>query len=1202
MARGKGGAASSQRRSGSRNPKRSTTHRADASPPKGPSPPAAAVDAPEKGQLDASVCSTSSSFSSADSLVSAPSHSASVLAPASGPEAGTRPNPPAVSGGLATEAKPAESNASASTEHHASSPPTEKPSPSPPEASTVSPPGDPSTSAKQQDTASPDVLSESVPPKASAPQPGPSSSPAVPEEDPTRSPGISSAVAAEKSGSTSPLPEVVQESRSASAFCQSDDEEMASLGARGAAVTQRLASFDREQTYAAAVDLFPTAYSFSPSFPGNNASNALATQSFPPPVLPDCVLESDTASLFENVDDETNVEALRKRLHEAEFWFKKLRGDLFLWMEKAVSLQARLGDAAKVQASQAFAVQELRREKRTAERQTQKERDSSRRERETLLQEIAALKQDINQLKSRAAGADAAVRAAARVAAETNDERSASGEAGDTTGHEGRAADKAAVVSLTASVAALKTERDGLIGELYYERRKHQEVAEALEQAKHVCESEHVPNLEKLRASLDASEAERHEIQSQLIQYKIKYAESAFEELGARQQAMQQGIQHMHTVQQMRSLQLEVASLTSPRGLRSASPRGDREPGGTLSRHNSPRGSEESHSFLSRVCAALSPRGPRETRGHHDSAPASPRAPPSPRPTDLAHGGEVDGAFVPSPIRSAGGRGSADIEGGAASLVVQAPWLAGSVIRSPRGPLGPAGGSGPGPQGLAGAFAAVAPLASPRVSVDDDVLPSLSPRNLLDQGGAGVSPPSRSPSCGLVQNPDLEDQVLPLTSRMSGVPKVPPLRLGDFQERLRDAGPSSPGGVFNSSRGFYGEGGGEGKGLPMERHEHLQHASSWVPDTDKGKGHGHEKGWKETVTGTTRKWFGKLNRLTSRRTGEDEKKHHPPEEGTKRTEESRNLHTVSEAAMGAEFGARDPRMGDRARGHGRQSEAEPGKRRVGRSASAAEYFSSGSSSRSSCVSSLVSQDSSLDSDSRRSSMGARSRIQSFDLARPNQPEALSVETVAGASRDCPGAESGENASQSQRQASRSAGEGASSSRLAKSGSAAAQKGEKETGDLASLLPRTRGMSLKGLARWGSSGGSLSALWGSALAGKEEAREAGDRSPASAHKAPAGENAEGSSPRAGGMKERSESRQEREQKSAARTPEDGERDAEHVRGRRREREGARSGDRGKGRDDTEASVHTLNGEEVSEKNTKIALGRRTTDPIEWLSDE
>lgn len=45
-------------------------------------------------------------------------------------------------------------------------------------------------------------------------------------------------------------------------------------------------------------------------------------------------------------------------------------------------------------------------------------------------------------------------------------------------------------IYLRASLAQLKEERDGLIGELYYERRKQQETAEALQTVKNVCQKE----------------------------------------------------------------------------------------------------------------------------------------------------------------------------------------------------------------------------------------------------------------------------------------------------------------------------------------------------------------------------------------------------------------------------------------------------------------------------------------------------------------------------------------------------------------------------------------------------------------------------------------------------------------------------------------------------------------------------------------
>ncbi|KFG56464.1 hypothetical protein TGFOU_316650B, partial [Toxoplasma gondii FOU] len=952
------------------------------------------------------------------------------------------------------------------------------------------------------------------------------------------------------------------------------DDDLNSLGVQGASVARRLASFDVEQTFALAAELFPATF---PSAKESDSSAAARAYARPePPALPDGGLELDTASLFDSLEDETRVEALRQRLREAEFWFRKLRGDLFLWIEKALDLQARVGDAAKLQATQAFAIQELRREKRAAERQMQKERDSLRREREASLQEVAALRHELNQLKSRAAGADAAVRAAARVAAETDDQRGKSGE-GQETEQEERAADKAALVSLTASVAALKTERDGLVGELYYERRRHKEVAEAFEQTRYICESEHLPNLEKLRASLEASEAERHEIQAQLIQYKIKYAESAFEELESRQQAMQQGLQHMQTVQQMKSLQLEVANLTSPRGLPDS--RGGES--ALLSRHNSQRRRDESPSLLSRVCAALSPRDSREPRGPHDGATGAVVTPASPLVQGLGDGPEVDartGGFGSV-------RGFADAEGGVNCLGVQAPRLAGSVIRSPRGPSGPTSGPGLATPGLAGAFAAVAPLASPRgANAEEAGLSPLSRRSVPSgDGGSATTLPSTE---GRVQNPELEDQVRPLTSRMSGVPRVPPLRLGDFQGRLRDAGTSSPGPVAghlvqddaaqapcgDEGRGQLGRYGSCG-----ETRSRVQHSFSWASEASRDSGQPQERGWKETVTGTTRKWFGKLNRLTSRRTGEEEKKAHEARktQGGDDLQSDRNLRTVSEAAAGR-TGAGNKRNVSR-----READtAETGRQRVGRSESISEGFSS--SSRSSFGFS-GSDDSSSYSRSRRSSSVERSVTQeSFDSARP-QPGTLRLQRGEAESPQSFEEKSGETATVSPRERG---GEAAASSPLA----------------------RARAVSLKGLARWGSSGGSLAALWSSALgSGKAETCEEGNRSPTRFRKPGNGETPEASDSQVAGQQGRLDVLEvSDEHTSASRPLEEGQGDAgaEWERGRSSGREeGPRGGKEADGREEREASLCALEGEEGERgHDRKMRVARRTTDPIEWLAEQ
>ncbi|PFH33597.1 hypothetical protein BESB_078130 [Besnoitia besnoiti] len=834
--------------------------------------------------------SSSSSSASASSAVSAGEDSACAGAPGkpeSPSDSSAGGEPPERKGSVSADSAAAVSVPESAAPDAAPAAPSAAASADPPDA------GTPTPGAGTPGGSGPAPGSSPPPP----PVPSLASSPAAlsaPEDAAGEQPPL--ALEASAAAKAAPSPPLETRGSLPARFDSDDDSAAAAaLQTRFASMAPRLATFSLQRTYSGATELFPALSTplASPYFRGNDGDTfaSASPSAAPPPARPELPplpaggLERDAAALFEGVDEEADVKALKNRLYDAEFWFKKLRGDLALWVEKAIDLQARLAEAGRLQASQAFELQMLSREKHLVEKQLAKEKEDMKREREDFIQQQAALKQQVNQLKSQAAGADAAVRAAAQVAAGGTDgeKRKAGGDgpAGEFAA-QARAAEAAAVVSLTASVAELKTERDGLVGELYYERRKQQELSEALQKAKDVCEAEHLPSLEKLRQALDRSEAERHEIQAQLIQYKIKYAESAFEELGARQQAMHQGMQRMQTVQQMKSLQLEVDRLTSPRGDGRMSPRGP------LSRSNSScRGGEQAPSLLSRVCAALSPRNHRDRgdslspRTPHPDGESSRPASPSPRYSSMAdasyaidHPGVRD--FTAVGLQSPRFEGQFALspradELGASSLSVQGPRFSGCVLRSPRGGAsrgvpGAVGGGG----SLAGAFAAVGEMASPRPSVDEDLAPPLSPRS-----AAAAAP-------GVVQNAALAGEVAPLTSRMSSAPKVPPLRLGDFQNRLREtAEPGGAGGEggqagarwstaqADGSDDWVREPGGGDSAAGSGRQEPQR--TTWLAaDAEKSKHHSH--GWREAVTGTTRRWFGKLNRLTSRKPGGEEEK------------------------------------------------------------------------------------------------------------------------------------------------------------------------------------------------------------------------------------------------------------------------------------------------------------------------------------------
>lgn len=113
---------------------------------------------------------------------------------------------------------------------------------------------------------------------------------------------------------------------------------------------------------------------------------------------------------------------------------------------------------------------------------------------------------------------------------------------------------------LQQQINTLKAERDDVIGRLYYEQQKNKELERALEKQHDICRSQvslvyclhlnsncaifegetqssltlwnalqHKPKIQEQEAALAAAAEEVQQLQRQLIQYKVKYAESAFE-------------------------------------------------------------------------------------------------------------------------------------------------------------------------------------------------------------------------------------------------------------------------------------------------------------------------------------------------------------------------------------------------------------------------------------------------------------------------------------------------------------------------------------------------------------------------------------------------------------------------------------------------------------------------------------------------
>ncbi|OEH77839.1 hypothetical protein cyc_02826 [Cyclospora cayetanensis] len=226
------------------------------------------------------------------------------------------------------------------------------------------------------------------------------------------------------------------------------------------------------------------------------------------------LLDLEIWELFEGVEKENDVESLRKRLGALGFWFyKDYHHQQKALLQEAISTQ-QLKDLA-----------------------------AAKKERDGLLEELYCLRRSLGT-------ANAALAEAERRNKDAPNE--------DTTHPD--------MKLLSSELSSLKTERDDLIGRLYHQQQKNQELTTQLTEATATCK-EHEQQLQQLKQQMETVSTERQQLQSQLIQYKIKYAESAYEELGARQGALQRTLTGVSL--QGVSPQQSTVSPPSPRGLES---------------------------------------------------------------------------------------------------------------------------------------------------------------------------------------------------------------------------------------------------------------------------------------------------------------------------------------------------------------------------------------------------------------------------------------------------------------------------------------------------------------------------------------------------------------------------------------------------------------------------------------------------------
>ncbi|XP_026191165.1 uncharacterized protein LOC34619620 [Cyclospora cayetanensis] len=282
------------------------------------------------------------------------------------------------------------------------------------------------------------------------------------------------------------------------------------------------------------------------------------------------LLDLEIWELFEGVEKENDVESLRKRLGALGFWFYKVEGDLALWLERAVSLQQQLQQQQELLLEQDYHHQQKALLQEAISTQQLKDLAAAKKERDGLLEELYCLRRSLG--TANAALAEAERRNKDAPNEDTTHPVRLSWPFGRFPPHWRPAARFLVrlVVQdmklLSSELSSLKTERDDLIGRLYHQQQKNQELTTQLTEATATCK-EHEQQLQQLKQQMETVSTERQQLQSQLIQYKIKYAESAYEELGARQGALQRTLTGVSL--QGVSPQQSTVSPPSPRGLES---------------------------------------------------------------------------------------------------------------------------------------------------------------------------------------------------------------------------------------------------------------------------------------------------------------------------------------------------------------------------------------------------------------------------------------------------------------------------------------------------------------------------------------------------------------------------------------------------------------------------------------------------------